>query len=83
MHSFCFLRRIKTDTQKKLSEAFSLRIERKRLASKITLDICKVNIHPCIACGYCQKQTAARFATSMNSIMTYARVICCHRHAGS
>ena len=45
---------------KKLLEAFLDGLKRKDWQVK-SLDICKVNIHPCIACGYCQKADGCAF----------------------
>ena len=45
---------------KKLLEAFLDRLKGKDWQVK-SLDICKVNIHPCIACGYCQKADGCAF----------------------
>ena len=45
---------------KKLLEAFLDGLEGKDWQVK-SLDICKVNIHPCIACGYCQKADGCAF----------------------
>ena len=45
---------------KKLLEAFLDGLKGKDWQVK-SLDICKVNIHPCIACGYCQKADGCAF----------------------
>ena len=45
---------------KKLLEAFLDGLKGKDWKVK-SLDICKVNIHPCIACGYCQKADGCAF----------------------
>ena len=45
---------------KKLLEAFLYGLKGKDWQVK-SLDICKVNIHPCIACGYCQKADGCAF----------------------
>lgn len=45
---------------KKLLEAFLDGLKGKDWQVK-SLDICKVNIHPCIACGYCQKANGCAF----------------------
>ena len=60
---------------KKLLEAFLDGLKGEDWQVKL-LDICNVNIHPVSPADVAKKQTAARFATSMNSIVTYARVIC-------
>lgn len=45
---------------KKLLEAFLDGLKGKDWQVK-SLNICKVNIHPCIACGYCQKTDGCAF----------------------
>lgn len=45
---------------KKLLEAFLDGLKGKDWQVK-SLDVCKVNIHPCIACGYCQKADGCAF----------------------
>ena len=45
---------------KKLLEAFLDGLKGEDWQVK-SLDICKVNIHPCIACGYCQKADGCAF----------------------
>lgn len=45
---------------KKLLEAFLDGLKREDWQVK-SLDVCKVNIHPCIACGYCQKADGCAF----------------------
>ena len=45
---------------KKLLEAFLYGLKGEDWQVK-SLDICKVNIHPCIACGYCQKADGCAF----------------------